>query len=290
MINIKFVARTILCLAFVLFIPEHGQAEGLQLRVIVQKANIRLRPDASSEIVTQVNMGTLLESDQKEGNWYRVLLPPDEMGVTRAAYIHSNIVEVVAAGAEARQETKAEPEAVQPMEKEPAQTGPAAPIAPPLPAGKLFSGFFFKGGLMVSPDAGGLSKTWMLGLGYDIGIAKNFSAGFELMPAYRNYSDINLSIVPVSFFINGKGGINVLKFLNILGGAGAGAEFTLAAMSFEGDAYTDFSARLALHLLLGLEFFLKPIAFFVEYQLATIPDKNVDPNFLRHFIFLGIRF
>ena len=70
-------------------------AEELELQVIVQKANIRAKPDLSSEIVAQVSVGTVLKSDMKEGRWYRVILPPDEKGQRRLAFIHDSIVEVI---------------------------------------------------------------------------------------------------------------------------------------------------------------------------------------------------
>lgn len=290
MIKIKCLPAAVFGLLFVLLLPVQSQAEELQLRVIVQKANVRLRPDASSEIIIHVSLGTVLKSDMKEGNWYRVMLPPDDRGVTKAAYIHSNIVEVITTTSNPQGEIKKEPEVFQPVEKKYPGVEMAQSTLPAPPRGKLFSGFFVKGGLMLSPNAGGLSKNWMLGFGFDLSLLENFSLGLELQPAYRSYSDLSLSVFPVSLFINGKGGIRVFKFLNAFGGAGAGAEFSLATMKFEGDNYSDFSTRFALHFLLGLEFVLKPVVLFTEYQMTAVPDPNVKPNFLRHLLFFGVRF
>lgn len=69
----------IIFLSIFLLLLEPGFAEEFELQVIVQKANVRAKPDISSEIVTQVSLGTMLRSDMLEGNWYRVLLPPDEI-------------------------------------------------------------------------------------------------------------------------------------------------------------------------------------------------------------------
>jgi len=86
---------SIFSLILIGFFPELCQAEELDLRVIVQKANVRLEPDVGSEIILQVSMGTVLKSDRKEGNWYKLKLPPDKNGIERSGYIHSNIVEVI---------------------------------------------------------------------------------------------------------------------------------------------------------------------------------------------------
>jgi hypothetical protein len=95
-----------LCFAILFFLvfllgPQTGYAEEIELQVIVQKANVRAKPDIESEIITQVSLGTILKSDKKEGNWYRIILPPDQGGATRNAYIHSSIVEVMLTAKEA---------------------------------------------------------------------------------------------------------------------------------------------------------------------------------------------
>lgn len=94
-----------------LLLPQTGTAEETEIQVIVQKANIRAKGDLSSEIVSQVSIGTVLKSDLKEGNWFRVILPPDEKGEKRTAYIHSSMVEVITP-------VKAEQQ-VQPVKTEP---------------------------------------------------------------------------------------------------------------------------------------------------------------------------
>jgi hypothetical protein len=85
----------IIFLSIIVLLPELSFAEEFELQVIVQKANVRAKPDINSEIVTQVSLGTMLKSDLQEGNWYRVLLPPDETGVVKRAFINNSVVEVI---------------------------------------------------------------------------------------------------------------------------------------------------------------------------------------------------
>lgn len=83
-----------------------GFAEDIQLQVIVQKTSVRAKPDLASEIFTQVSLGTVLTSDMRGGNWFRIHLPPYENGVRRGAFIHSSIVEVITTTKEPAQKTE----------------------------------------------------------------------------------------------------------------------------------------------------------------------------------------
>lgn len=78
-----------------LFLPRIIIADEVEIQVVVQKANIRAKADLNSEVIGQVSIGTVLKSDLKEGNWYRITLPPDEEGEQRIAYIHSSLVEEI---------------------------------------------------------------------------------------------------------------------------------------------------------------------------------------------------
>ena len=91
----KWLLTSILLFLSILLGSQIGFAEDIELQVIVQKANVRAKPDLSSDIVTQVALGTVLISDMKESNWYRILLPPDENGVRRGAFIHNSVVELI---------------------------------------------------------------------------------------------------------------------------------------------------------------------------------------------------
>lgn len=104
------------------FIGEIGEAAKLKIRVIVQRANIRLKPDISSPVIAKAPIGTALESEGKEGKWFKVNLPPDESGFVVSGYIHESIVEIVEEIKEVPKEEKLPevtlPEAVTEKEKE----------------------------------------------------------------------------------------------------------------------------------------------------------------------------
>ncbi|MFX0198012.1 MAG: SH3 domain-containing protein [Candidatus Hodarchaeota archaeon] len=97
------------CLLIILLLPNIGQAENIELRVTVSMANIRSKPTTLSEVLTQVTKGTVLNSDLREENWYRVILPPDDEGIERIGYIHNSIVEEVETPKEPGKETPEEP-------------------------------------------------------------------------------------------------------------------------------------------------------------------------------------
>lgn len=70
-------------------------AEEIRIRVAVETANIRLKPDFESLVIGQAPLGATFESDQKIREWYRIKLPPDEDGVVLNGFIHESIVEVL---------------------------------------------------------------------------------------------------------------------------------------------------------------------------------------------------
>jgi hypothetical protein len=65
------------------------------LKISVEKANIRREPNAESPIVSTAPKGMTLDSYEKIGEWFRVIIGPDEKGFTVIGYIHSNNVEVL---------------------------------------------------------------------------------------------------------------------------------------------------------------------------------------------------
>lgn len=119
--NKSWLFQVLIFLTFVLFLPGLSLAQELELQVVVQKANIRAKPDLNSAIVVQVSAGTVLKSDKQEGNWYRVILPPDETGANRLAYIHNSVVEVITKSqpvVEKKAVVKAEEKPAAPKKKE----------------------------------------------------------------------------------------------------------------------------------------------------------------------------
>jgi len=114
----KNLSRLSLFILLLLIITEIILAAELKVKVTAQQADIMLRPDVNSKIIAKVTFGTVLESDLKEGKWYRVNLRPDESGFVISGYIHENMVEVVEEIKEAPKEEKA-PEITPPAVKEP---------------------------------------------------------------------------------------------------------------------------------------------------------------------------
>ena len=93
----KWILTAVLCIAVISLFPDLCHSEEIKIQVIVQKANVRANPDLKSEVITQVSLGMVMTSDKKEGNWYRVILPPDENGMIRHAFIHTTVVEALTA-------------------------------------------------------------------------------------------------------------------------------------------------------------------------------------------------
>ena len=66
-----------------------------ELRIAVEKANILLEPDIESAIVTTMPKGSILQSYEKAGEWFRIIIGPDEEGFVVIGYIHSSAVEII---------------------------------------------------------------------------------------------------------------------------------------------------------------------------------------------------
>jgi hypothetical protein len=269
-------------------------------------ANVRLKPGIDSHVIGQVVRGTLLESPRTTGEWYAVALPPDEEGLVVSGYIHKSMVEVVMVVGET-------PEAKTP-EPPPAPRVRTAPLAraereeeavpPPQPQyrerygrARIVSGSVLKFGWMTSPDAGGFGNAWIASFGFDKGLGRDVGLGLEIQPAIRNYSDIDLKMIPVMGFVNLKAGLNlgdllpVLKFLNVVGGGGLGAEAVFSSIGIDGGGtVTNFKMNFAFHLLGGLELDLGSLRLIVEYQMAQVRDSRVDSSAFRNYLLFGLRF
>jgi len=65
-----------------------------ELRVIVEKANIHLKPYENSTVAMTVPQSSILRSYEKEGEWFRVIFQ-QESGIVVIGYIHSSQVKVM---------------------------------------------------------------------------------------------------------------------------------------------------------------------------------------------------
>jgi hypothetical protein len=64
------------------------------LKVKVQTANVRSEPDLNAAVVKTLQLGTILESSMKIGEWYEIIVD-DESGNKISAYINANVVNVI---------------------------------------------------------------------------------------------------------------------------------------------------------------------------------------------------
>lgn len=66
-----------------------------KLKIKVPSANIRAEPSLTANIITQAVQGAEFESDQKQGEWFRVLIPQRFGANITQGYLHQSVVEVL---------------------------------------------------------------------------------------------------------------------------------------------------------------------------------------------------
>ena len=66
-----------------------------KLKISVEIANIRHEPDAESPVVSTASKGTILDSYEKSGEWFRVVIGSDEKGFSVIGYIHSRDIIII---------------------------------------------------------------------------------------------------------------------------------------------------------------------------------------------------
>jgi|GEM_PF-581209 len=145
--------KKILCfLVVVLFLSVSlGMAQAYVLKVKVQAANVRSEPDRNAAVVKTLQLGAIVESNNKIGEWFEIIVD-DGRGNRVSGYISLSVVDIVSAGAQPAQPPVQQPvqPPVQPPVQQPAQppvnvyVQPATYAAP-----KTYSGGGFRifGGL-----------------------------------------------------------------------------------------------------------------------------------------------
>ncbi|MDW7761596.1 MAG: SH3 domain-containing protein [Acidobacteriota bacterium] len=90
------------CAVFLVFLFSVGwaRAETVKLRVKVTTANIRLDPDLESRIIGKVHAGTILESDERIGDWFKVAFQPGQDETSIIGHIHVSTIEILAGPAD----------------------------------------------------------------------------------------------------------------------------------------------------------------------------------------------
>lgn len=74
-----------------------GPAYADAIRVLDPNTAIRLRGDDTSTVLLTVPPGTVLEAATRDGDYFRVTLPPDQNGFRRVGYVRARAVEVMTA-------------------------------------------------------------------------------------------------------------------------------------------------------------------------------------------------
>ena len=81
----------LICL-FLLVSANTVYAEKIKIKVVVENASIRLKPDATSEIIEKTSIGRTFEAEEKKGEWYKIRFS-SKLGVMITGYIHEKYVE-----------------------------------------------------------------------------------------------------------------------------------------------------------------------------------------------------
>ena len=84
----------ILCICLLIFLMN-GYAEKIKLRVVVEKANVRSKPDLGSPVIRKIPMGAILEAEEQIGEWFKVILSYNENNIPEIGYVHLSVVEIV---------------------------------------------------------------------------------------------------------------------------------------------------------------------------------------------------
>lgn len=96
-----------------------AQETSFKLKVVTEKANLRVKPDIGSTIIRQVSQGTILESVRKVGEWYLVRFTAED-DKALSGYVHESLVLRV----ESIEEKEKKDEQVKPIEREEIQITP----------------------------------------------------------------------------------------------------------------------------------------------------------------------
>lgn len=182
-----------------------------EVEVILEQANVRAEPKFESQVLQQVQVGMTLLSIAKEGDWYKVTLPPDEKGNVVIGYVHQSFVE--------------------PLYKEEApKAGVKEQVispAPELGAGKARYNYLKAGANYFQFAAGSRRTTYGNVVNYEAEVSVSFWKNLEAWVGsnylYLSKSGSRIKVFPVGagvkyrlssgiFNIYGGAGVNYLKY------------------------------------------------------------------------------
>jgi hypothetical protein len=177
------------CMMILLISPLRGRAEKTRVKVVVNIANVRLKPDLGSQVIDKMPLGTILESDEIVGEWFKVNLPPDESGISVTGYMHKSVVQIIAEEPVEKKKVEEE-EKEEEKEKEMAEEikKPKIPAKQPLKDTKIRSSKVNKLKIGVQGGAGFTIVDLAKASGYDEPILTEwgtFHYKFNLQALYR---------------------------------------------------------------------------------------------------------
>jgi len=255
-----------------------------QVKVIIDNANIRSKPELNAELLDIASKGALFEVIEKAGDWYAIKLGEDQGGRAVYGYIHESMVERIGV-------TGLQPQAVREPEPVPPPPPPVPEPAPPpqeiyatqattRPREKLISGSFIKYGF---------GEHWLVSFGADLGIGRHLGIGLEFQPYYNHSSEFDRSVLQMDVYVNAKLGFK-LGLFTFYGGGGLGPDLSYVNTEIGGQSFTKLEAMLAYHGILGLALNIGKIGLVFEFQPIMVSDPNLDPDTWGQFFFIGLRF
>lgn len=287
----KLILFIIVILFTVIFLfPE----EEKKIEVIARSANIRATANLKAEIIGKAAAGDKFIIRGKEGDWYRVLL--GDAG-NKSGFLHRITVKEVTETIEVLKHTEKRGDKKKITKKKPKKRKPKKIKKKRIKyqKGKLFSGFFLKGGLMTSPSGVNFGNSWILSFGFDKPIGKFLTWGFEFQPYYRSETIpvflAEFSTLSGNLFLNVKGGMKLFRKTSIYLGAGAGSQLSYQSIKSLGLTQSEFIANFIWHILLGTEFEIGNLNLILEFQFDKTIYKDIEPStFSTTFLMFGIRF
>jgi hypothetical protein len=275
----------VLSVSLTLGLPGFAQNPG-RVKVIIDNANVRSRPELEADILEIVAKGAVFEVIEKTGPWYAIKWGTDESGKTITGYIHESMVELIG-GAVPELQPAPEPPAAEPpppparkpSERTPSREEIQAAQLRAWPKEKLISGSFIKYGF---------GDHWVVSFGADLGIGRHFGIGLEFQPTGRRDTEAERSVIQMNIFANAKLGFR-LGLLTVYGGGGAGPHFLYDNTETQDESFSKFSTMAAYHGVFGVALNIEKIAVVFEYQPTLVADPDIDPDRWGHFFFVGLR-
>lgn len=82
-------------LLLICLLSVYAVAEKQIIKVISETASVHLWPDAKSQVIGRIPVETILYSEYKQGEWFRVHFRPDKDAVMKSGFIHQRDVKAL---------------------------------------------------------------------------------------------------------------------------------------------------------------------------------------------------